>query len=107
MLKFAIQKPPQSLNETAGVAKVSETFIVMPQAANQSFSRSASAALQAAHSPDVANLDKGRQATAGGLAKSSESSIVMPRPANHSFSKSASLASVKVKYDSKEHVNSE
>ncbi len=103
----ATPKLEQGQQETAGVAKVSETFIVMPQAANQSFSRSASAALQAAHSPDVANLDKGRQATAGGLAKSSESSIVMPRPANHSFSKSASLASVKVKYDSKEHVNSE
>ncbi len=29
----------------------------------------------------------------------------MLRPANHSFSKSASLASVKVKYDSKEHVS--
>ena len=29
----------------------------------------------------------------------------MLRPANHSFSKFASLASVKVKYDSKEHVN--
>ena len=29
----------------------------------------------------------------------------MLRPANHSFSKSASLASVIVKYDSKEHVN--
>ncbi len=77
----------------------------MPQAANQSFSRSASAALQAAHDPEVANLDKGRRATAGGVAKFSESSIVMPRPANHSFSKFASLASVKVKYDSKEHVN--
>ena len=84
------------------MAKVSETFTVMPQAANQSFSKSASAALQAAHSPEVANL---RRATAGGLEKFSESSIVMPQPANHSFSKSASLASVKVKYDSKEHVN--
>ncbi|DBA78010.1 TPA: hypothetical protein ACH3X1_009102 [Trebouxia sp. C0004] len=29
----------------------------------------------------------------------------MLRPANYSFSKSASLASLKVKYDSKEHVN--
>ncbi|DBA77042.1 TPA: hypothetical protein ACH3X1_009630 [Trebouxia sp. C0004] len=29
----------------------------------------------------------------------------MPLPANHTFSKSASLASVKVKYDSKEHEN--
>jgi len=101
----ATPKPKQGQQETAGVAKVSETFTVMPQAANQSFSKSASAALQAAHSPEVANLDKGRRATAGGVAKFSESSIVMLRPANHSFSKSASLASVKVKYDSKEHVN--
>ncbi len=51
---------------------------VMPQAANQSFSKSASAALQAAHSPDVESLDKGRQATAGGVVTFSESSIVMP-----------------------------
>ena len=29
----------------------------------------------------------------------------MPLPANHSFFQSASLVSVKVKYDSKEHVN--
>jgi hypothetical protein len=105
----ATPKPEQGQQETAGVAKVSETFTAMPQAANQfgieSFSKSASAALQAAHSPEVANLDKRRRATAGGEAKFSESSIVMPRPANHSFSKSASLASVKVKYDSKEHVN--
>jgi len=101
----ATPKPKQGQQETAGVAKVSETFTVMPQAANQSFSKSASAALQAAHSPEVANLDKGRRATAGLVAKFSESSIVMLRPANHSFSKSASLASVKVKYDSKEHVN--
>jgi len=101
----ATPKPKQGQQETTGVAKVSETFTVMPQAANQSFSKSASAALQAAHSPEVANLDKGRRATAGLVAKFSESSIVMLRPANHSFSKSASLASVKVKYDSKEHVN--
>ncbi len=99
----ATPKPKQGQQETAGVAKVSET--VMPQAANQSCSKSASAALQAAHSSEVANLDKGRRATAGGVANFSESSIVMPPPANHSFSKSASLASVKVKYDSKEHVN--
>jgi len=46
-----------------------------------------------------------QQATAGGVAKFSKSSIVMPRPANHSFSKSASLASVELKYDSKEHVD--
>ena len=70
----------------------------MPQAANQSFSRSASAALQAAHSPEVANTDKGRRARAGGVAKFSESS--MPRPAYHSVSKSC----FKVKYDIKEHV---
>ncbi len=101
----ATPKPKQGQQETAGVAKVSETSTVMPQAANQSFYKSASAALQAAHSPEVANLDKGRRATAGGLANFNESSIVMPRPANHSFSKSASLASVIVKYDSKEHVN--
>jgi len=101
----ATPKPEEGQQEAAGVAKFSETFIVMPQAAKQSFSKSASAPLQAAHSPEVANLDNGRRATAGGVAKFSESSIVMPRPANHSFSKSASLASVKVKHDSKEHVN--
>ncbi len=44
------------------------------------------------------------QAIAGGVAKFSESSIVMPPPAHHGFFQSASLASVKVKYDSKEHV---
>ncbi|DBB01608.1 TPA: hypothetical protein ACH3X1_000252 [Trebouxia sp. C0004] len=45
------------------------------------------------------------QAIAGGVAQFSESSIVMPLPANHSFFQSASLASVKVKHDSKEHVD--
>ncbi len=55
----ATPKPKQGQQETAGVAKVSETSTVMRQAANQSFSKSASAALQAAHSPEVANLDKG------------------------------------------------
>jgi len=53
---------------------------------------------------EVAPKPHDEQAIAGGVAQFSESSIVMPLPANHSWFQSASLASVKVKYDSKEHV---